>query len=884
MRFEYDMLGTPINQASMDAGERWMLNDVVGNPLYRWDSRGHCLRNTYDRLRRPVKTFLTERGDSWKLVRRTTYGELLGEAYNHRGRIYEQSDQAGIVTFEVYDFKGNLRRKRRQVAMDYKNTLDWQKPVPEEQDFTTCTEYDALNRPQTTTSPDGSVYRPTFNEANLLNKVDVNLRGAKARGNNPIWTSFVSKIDYNAKGQRELIGYGNGAATIYEYDLLTFRLTHLKTTRPAALNGLASQIFCVPTVVQDLCYTYDPAGNITRIEDEAIAGLSSTGPADNGPCEYTYDAIYRLIEATGREHIGQTTHDLKPVNGNQRDYPFAGLAHPNDLQAMQRYTERYEYDAADNFQSMRHIANGGSWTRDYEYNAASLIEPDNKSNRLTRTTLGNAPEIYTYVDAQGNVHGGMTAINNMRMAWDFEDQLQQVDLGGGGKAFYVYDAAGQRVRKVIEAQNGTRKQERIYIDAFEIYREFKANGTDIGLERESLQVMDDKQRIALVETQTIENSSPVKAVPVQRYQLGNHLGSASVELDKDGALISYEEYHPYGTTAWQAGRSAAEVSLKRYRYTGKERDEESGLYYHGARYFASWLGRWTSCDPMGLVDGLNVYWYGRNNPLVIIDPTGTQGESPEKQKKSEPANTPPEKQKTQSNEKQKTDSNKKQKESARVYNLKETTINTGLQGGGAESAQAGITKGLKTVSDKVPDGPSQPKTQLVHDFAERQKGLVVKGKATDVEAMANIADYTSGLFSVSQDTKGYLDVLNEVLTGRYTSYSRSPESSAYVKFGQLGFKSDYRQEGRKNPQVRHFIGYLVAGYRDPTSGRLGYWGSMFDELRETLPVPIGSAQPLFGSAVPDVLLAWKGVQAGVLLNKGMPISQLGDWMRKELSQ
>jgi RHS repeat-associated protein len=95
-----------------------------------------------------------------------------------------------------------------------------------------------------------------------------------------------------------------------------------------------------------------------------------------------------------------------------------------------------------------------------------------------------------------------------------------------------------------------------------------------------------------------------------------------VELDKDGALITYEECHPYGTTAFQAGRSTAEASLKRYRYTGKERDEECGLYYHGARYYAAWLGRWVSCDPVELVDGTNKFWSFRCNPILFKDPTG----------------------------------------------------------------------------------------------------------------------------------------------------------------------------------------------------------------------------------------------------------------------
>ena len=56
------------------------------------------------------------------------------------------------------------------------------------------------------------------------------------------------------------------------------------------------------------------------------------------------------------------------------------------------------------------------------------------------------------------------------------------------------------MRKVTERQNGTRKDERIYLGGFEIYREYNGNGAAVTLERETLHVMDDKQRIALVET------------------------------------------------------------------------------------------------------------------------------------------------------------------------------------------------------------------------------------------------------------------------------------------------------------------------------------------------------------------------------------------------
>jgi RHS repeat-associated protein len=628
MRYDYDMLGNRIHQTSMEAGERWMLNDVSGKPIRAWDSRGFARRLTYDELRRPVGVFVTGSGLNGVLAEKTVYGDtpLEGpqspETTNHRGKVYQFQDGAGRLTSEEYDYKGNLLRSTRQLVQNYKTALDWSaNPALEQEPFTNSTTYDALDRPIAIMTPDNSTYHPTFSEANLLDKVDVNLRGAATA------TAFVTNIDHDAKGQRKLIAYGNGARTAYEYDPLTFRLTRLKTTRPVGMNGL-SQLFINTTVVQDLHYIYDPVGNITRMADTSLARLSSTGPEDNAPCDYIYDAIYRLIESTGREHIGQTAHNFSPPDGNRRDWPFFGShAHPNDLQAMRRYWEQYEHDAVGNFMTMRHIANGGGWIRDYDYNAASLLEPTKTSNRLTKTTVGNGvnfPEDYAYTDAQDNdVDGCMTSINSMKMEWDFKDQLQKVHLGGGGTVYYVYDGGGQRVRKVWEKAPGL-TEERIYLGGFEVFRK---HGGPIGantvtLQRDTLHVMNNEQRIALVERRTL-GSDPAPEQLI-RYQFSNHLGSASLELDDQAQIISYEEYTPYGSTSYQAVRSQTETS-KRYRYTGKERDEETGFTYHGARYYAAWLGRWTSTDPLGLKDGMNMYVHVRGNPVNLVDPNGLEG-------------------------------------------------------------------------------------------------------------------------------------------------------------------------------------------------------------------------------------------------------------------
>ena len=99
--------------------------------------------------------------------------------------------------------------------------------------------------------------------------------------------------------------------------------------------------------------------------------------------------------------------------------------------------------------------------------------------------------------------------------------------------------------------------------------------------------MDDQRRVALTETKTREGGAAVPTPSTRwRFQLDNHLGSATLELDTGGNVISYEEYHPYGSTAFRTADGAAQVSAKRYRYTGKEKDDETGLYYHGARYYA----------------------------------------------------------------------------------------------------------------------------------------------------------------------------------------------------------------------------------------------------------------------------------------------------------
>ena len=102
--------------------------------------------------------------------------------------------------------------------------------------------------------------------------------------------------------------------------------------------------------IQNLAYTYDPVGNITTIRDNAQQTIFFRNQRVEPSNDYTYDALYRLTQASGREHLGLGGNgaQLPPTAGSYNDAPRVGLASPNDGNAMGTYTERYQYDAAGN--------------------------------------------------------------------------------------------------------------------------------------------------------------------------------------------------------------------------------------------------------------------------------------------------------------------------------------------------------------------------------------------------------------------------------------------------------------------------------------------------------------------------------------------------------
>ncbi len=610
MRYKYDLLGNPVYQNSPDTGQRWKLANVLGKPLRTWDERGHEFRFQFDLLHRPVQSKV-KGGDGEAALdhvfERVCYGETEPEPElkNLRGKVFRRYDTGGMIETPAYDFKGLPNSTARQLFNGYRTLVNWTdarlESDLEPERYTFQTETDALGRITRQTTPDGRTIVFSYNETGLLQQETVEHAGIMDPG------IGIKNIDYNEKGQRCNIVYGNGVTTNLYYDRETFRLNRLESKKPGG------------ETLQDLGYTFDPVGNVTHTEDRCIPTVFFNNQKVMGLSAYRYDALYRLTEASGRESSAAIPSSRQD---NWNDAPCLHRLHPNDPVALRNYIQSCQYDAVGNLLQLKHQAAGGDWTRDYDYSA--------ESNRLVSTQSGS--DNYTY--SHHAQHGFMTAMPHLEeIVWNFKEEIaktvrqRRTDGGTPETTYYQYDGQGQRLRKITENQASqgvtpTKKEERIYLAGYEIYK--KHSGQDAGLERVSLCLLEQQHRFAVIETRNeVDDGTERQLV---RYQLYNHLGSVSLELDgtSEARVISYEEYHPFGTTAYQANNNAVRAAAKRYRYTGKERDEESGLYYHGARYYACWLGRWISADPAGLASGVNPYAYVSNNPNRYIDPNGLE--------------------------------------------------------------------------------------------------------------------------------------------------------------------------------------------------------------------------------------------------------------------
>ena len=571
----YSLSGQVLLSESVDAG--WLLacHDAAGQLRDSWDGRDTHRRFTYDELMRPVNVF---EHDPPLCVERFTYAGAGEEDARHNrcGQLLRHDDQAGSLWHDAFALTGQPLSEARQFCTALTQP-EWPASEADLEDtaYTTRWRHDALGTVIEQIDALGHVQRFEFDVAgqpfaSWLDDV-----------------ALLKSTTYNALGRVEIELAGNDVTTTAYYSTRDGLLSNLKAKRSDGKT------------LQDLHYQYDPVGNITRIEDLAQPVQWFAGQRIQAVSTYTYDTLYQLISATGRENASQT---IGP------GLPGLEIFGPVDDSRWRTYSQTYSYDSGGNLTRLKHAAGAGnSYTRE--------MVVDARSNRSLFKD-GSPLDFAKAFDANGNLQA---LAPGQLMQWDSRNQLQHVtqvqredpDGQGDDTETYIYDGGGQRVRKVRRAKTrgGEHISEVRYLPGLEIRSRTAGEQLHVVLAQAG------RNGVRLLNRENGQHQ--------HRYSVNDHLGSSTLELDQNGELLSQESYYPYGGTAWWAAKSALEARYKVVRYSGKERDA-TGLYYYGFRYYAPWLQRWINPDPAGDVDGLNLYRMVRNNPVRFYDGDGRQ--------------------------------------------------------------------------------------------------------------------------------------------------------------------------------------------------------------------------------------------------------------------
>jgi RHS repeat-associated protein len=658
----YDLAKRPLKIECIDAGRRWLVYDAVGSEIERRDGKGALTLRSYDALNRLTALRARDaQGLPLSLREQLAYGDGsdrnqslaardANRDKNRLGALYQHYDEAGLLTCEAYDFAGNLIEHQRKVFSDQTVlgalsavpgrplqtfTVDWagNPALDNANPFDVSRTFDAMQRITQTTCPrdvrgQRSTLTAQYSSVGMLKSIALD------------GVPYVSHIANNAKRQRVLIAYGNQVMTRYAYDDRTFRLARLRTDRFTQPNAESYRRQGSP--LQDCVYDYDLSGNVIQTREQ-VGGCGVQGSLDGADVllrSFEYDPQYRLTRATGRE--SDNIAAPRPWDDLARggfDSSTHGTPTQDSAPTQTRlYWEAYAYDPAGNLLSMTHgdgAAGPVSWVRRFGMGGFTPQEWRTKitqllggatpswgaeGNRVTNAGSDNQSTTHRY-DQNGNL---IQELTNRHFAWDHSDRLIAfADRPTGAaaatkEAVYLYDSAGQRIKKLVR-WSATTFETTVYVDGLFEYHRRSTPGAVI--QNNALQVMDDQRRIGLVR---IGTAFPTDGGPAVAYHLSDHIKSSSVVIGGNTntarTFVNREEYFPYGECSFGS------FGRKRYRFTGRERDEETGLSYHSARYLAPWLARWCSADPGMIADGLNLYRYASSNPIIVVDPTGWQGE------------------------------------------------------------------------------------------------------------------------------------------------------------------------------------------------------------------------------------------------------------------
>ncbi|ORC38362.1 hypothetical protein B4O97_00980 [Marispirochaeta aestuarii] len=600
--YAYDLAGRRTLIESPDAGRITFEYDEAGNPLKKVDSRlrakGQSIRYSYDGHNRLIRIEYPETADTT-----FEYGTGSQTDENQAGRLVRRSDSSGTIEYR-YGKLGEVLFAGRSL-----NRLSPGAPAKSAETGFVC---DYLGRLESITYPDTEVVSYSYTAGGQVNHVEGVSKGTT--------TVYIEEIGYDEYGQRVYMEYGNKVVTEYSYNPWRRWLDTIVTTNPGGCREY-----------QNIEYSFDPVGNIEGYRNEVYGYRTEQ--------QYSYDALNQLVSAGGTyEHTPYNTQ-VDYTSRYSQEYDFDSLGNFSRKTSSQGYSPNRTPMGSLNYNLEYRYWEGKShrvqWVGNthYSYDANGNIIEEREGGPSVEATAGISALVKDGV--LRSVNRGFALIRNpdeseetvaMRSyEWDEENRLtgyadRRVNMA------YTYDADNQRTVK-YHIQAG---EETLYFDQF-----WQGVNEDSDF-RQSKHIYLGETRIATRLNLESRNGSTDNSYELANtyYYHPDHLGSAHFVTDRHGGRYEHMEYTPYGEL-WEEQVSDSHDMIP-FRFTAKEWDEETGLYYYGARYLDPKRGRWLSADPAGpelgdpnregfsIVEAANWYSYVSNNPVMYVDPTGLE--------------------------------------------------------------------------------------------------------------------------------------------------------------------------------------------------------------------------------------------------------------------
>lgn len=601
--YEYDAAYRLISQSDAAHQTTSYGYDVMSNLTSVTDALSRATSYEYDEFNRLVKTtYPAAIPDADRLFETVTY--------DGGGNVAQRTDAAGRVTAYVYD---EMNRVVSATDADHK---------------TTSFEYDALSRMTALVDAIGQRYRFNYDPLGRLKKMhrgpDVMSFTYDPVGNRKTRTDYngvATDYTFDAVNRLKTISYPDTTTVSYTYDKLSRLQT--ATNENGVVNFDYNKMNRMTTVTdvfgQVVDYNYDANGNRTKLSlNSAIVET------------YKYDAVDRLtkiLDAAGAAFtfdydVTNKLTQKKAPNGVKTTYQFDGLNRLTrllDTRGVNTLADRqYQYNTAS---QVTQIAEP-TITRSYGYDAvdrltaASYTNPlqpnenytyDGVGNRTASQSsasynyqrfnrLANTPTANYSYDVNGNLISKTDSTGTTQYAWDFENRLRQVTLPNGMTISYKYDALGRRVQRT--PSNGVSTN--FVYDGQDVVKDINSDGSTV----DYINGLGVDNKLRLTDSRL--------AGPLHFLQ--DHLGSTTALTNAVGAVVTRVTYDAFGNSVG--------ATFSRYDFTGRERDQDTGLMYYRGRFYDSQIGRFLNEDPIGLDGGINSYAYVRNNPVRFTDPLG----------------------------------------------------------------------------------------------------------------------------------------------------------------------------------------------------------------------------------------------------------------------